>query len=248
MQIIADQYADTDSQTNFQPGVVLAGQWEPASMRLLYALAVTASAQATMHEDRIEIHGVTSDPGPLASRLELLRDSVGQGVTIDQDFIVLNDSATLDDLCERNLSHALTEPVRFRQSSTEIRSASLAVLDKIIELANDCRDSAIAITGHSDASGDETWNQLLSVARAQAVANYITRGGIAAARLQVEGRGSAVPVADNATALGRSMNRRIEFELRPAYSESPGPIRPNNSISNTSVAPGGMTLPAPRSP
>jgi OOP family OmpA-OmpF porin len=88
------------------------------------------------------------------------------------------------------------------------------VLDKIIEVADDCRDSTIAITGHSDSSGNETWNRRLSVARAQAVADYITRGGITPARLLVEGLGSAVPIADNATAQGRSINRRIEFELR----------------------------------
>ena len=214
LQIVSDQFAGTDSQTSFLPGVALAKQWETASMRLLYALAATESAKATMHEDRIEVRGVTSDANTLASRLEFLRDSIGDGLTIEQDFIVISNSVSLDALCRRNLSHAVTEPVLFRQSSADIRTSSYAVLDKIIEVANDCRDSAIAITGHSDASGDETWNRRLSVARAQAVASYITRGGITPARLLVEGLGSAVPIADNATAQGRSINRRIEFELR----------------------------------
>jgi len=214
LQIVTDQFAGTDSQTRFLPGVALAEQWETASKRLLYSLAATESATATMHEDRIEVRGVTSDANMLASRFEFLRDGIGDGFTIEQDFIVISNSVSLDALCYRNLSHAVTEPVLFRQSSTDIRTSSYAVLDKIIEVANDCRDSAIAITGHSDSSGNETWNRLLSVARAQAVANYIARGGIEPTRLQVEGLGSAVPIADNATAQGRSINRRIEFELR----------------------------------
>jgi len=214
LQIVTDQFTGTDSQTSFSPGVALTEEWEIASKRLLYALAATESAKATMHQDRIEVRGVTADADALTSRLEILRGDTGNGLTIEQDFIVISNSVSLDTLCRRNLSHALTEPVLFRQSSTEIRTSSFAILDKIIELANDCRDSTIAITGHSDASGNETWNRRLSVARAQAVASYITRGGITPARLLVEGLGSAVPIADNATAQGRSINRRIEFELR----------------------------------
>ncbi len=54
----------------------------------------------------------------------------------------------------------------------------------------------------------------MSLARAQAVAAYLTRAGIPSDRLQVEGLGSSRPVAGNETARGRSLNRRIEFELR----------------------------------
>jgi OOP family OmpA-OmpF porin len=214
LQIVTDQFAGSSSQTSFVPGVALAEQWENASTQLLYVLATTESAKATMHEDRVKVRGVTSDADMLASQLGLLRESMGDDATIDHDFIVIETSASVDALCLRNLSHAVTEPVSFRQSSTEIRTSSYAVLDKIIEVADDCRDSTIAITGHSDSSGNETWNRRLSVARAQAVADYITRGGITPARLLVEGLGSAVPIADNATAQGRSINRRIEFELR----------------------------------
>jgi OOP family OmpA-OmpF porin len=214
LQIVTDQFAGTESQTSFLPGVALTAQWETATMRLLYALAATDSAKATMRDGRINIRGVTSDAGMLESRLEFLREAVGNAATIEQAFIVIGDSAPLDALCHRNLSHALTEPVLFRQSSAEIRTSSYAVLDKIVGVANDCRDPTIAITGHSDASGNETWNRRLSVARAQAVADYIIRSGIEPARLLIAGLGSAVPIADNGTAQGRSINRRIEFELR----------------------------------
>jgi outer membrane protein OmpA-like peptidoglycan-associated protein len=70
------------------------------------------------------------------------------------------------------------------------------------------------IIGHTDASGDESWNQRLSRARAQAVADHIAGNGIDPARLIIDAFGSSQPVADNATASGRSRNRRIEFELR----------------------------------
>ena len=109
---------------------------------------------------------------------------------------------------------AVTEPVAFHRSSAEIRTSSFATLDRIIEIANDCRDNSIAIIGHSDALGDESWNRRLSRARAQAVADYVIRAGIQQQRVVVEGLGSSQPIADNSTAHGRGLNRRIEFELR----------------------------------
>ena len=62
-------------------------------------------------------------------------------------------------------------------------------------------------------SSNEAWNQRLSLQRAQAVVDYLVRAGINAGRLRARGLGSAVPVADNASASGRSRNRRIEFTL-----------------------------------
>ena len=82
------------------------------------------------------------------------------------------------------------------------------------EFARDCPGVTIAITGHTDSSGDDSWNRVLSRARAQAVADYIASNGIEADRLIVAGAGAAEPIADNSTAYGRQLNRRIEFELR----------------------------------
>jgi outer membrane protein OmpA-like peptidoglycan-associated protein len=52
------------------------------------------------------------------------------------------------------------------------------------------------------------------MARAQAVADHLVKSGIDPERLLVRGLGSSVPIADNSTAQGRGLNRRIEFELR----------------------------------
>jgi OOP family OmpA-OmpF porin len=69
------------------------------------------------------------------------------------------------------------------------------------------------VTGHTDASGDETWNQRLSLKRANAVADYVATGGVARSRLTVAGVGSSMPIADDNTRYGRSLNRRIEIAL-----------------------------------
>lgn len=213
-EVIDDQLDAVDTRVDFRPGVVLPDDWETGTLRLLYAVAAIESGIAVMEHDRIAIRGVTSNSDALTSRLRFLREGIGQDVEIEEDIIVVKDTASLVELCRRTLANVLGEPVEFLESSAELRTSSYAILDKIIDVANDCRDSRIAITGHTDASGDEAWNRRLSLARAQAVANYLIRGGIESDRLVVAGAGSSVPVADNATALGRSKNRRIEFELR----------------------------------
>ena len=87
------------------------------------------------------------------------------------------------------------------------------MLDRIGELARDCRQTSIGITGHSDNTGNESYNKTLSRARAQTVADYLLARGATAAQLQVSGAGSDFPIADNAPPQGREQNRRIEFEL-----------------------------------
>jgi OmpA family len=55
----------------------------------------------------------------------------------------------------------------------------------------------------------------LSEHRANAVRNYLVDNGIDASRLVAVGRGAENPIASNATAYGRTLNRRIEFSLSP---------------------------------
>jgi len=214
LQLAADHFGDTDTQTSFRPGVILVNNWESTSNRLLYALAAMDSAQAVMLDHSIKIRGVTSENGMFTARLKFIRENLQTNIPVDADIVVVESVTPLDDLCEQTFSQLILEPVSFRQSSTEIRTISFVTLDRITEFAHDCQRATILITGHSDASGDESWNRRLSLARAQAVANHIARNGIDPERLLAKGLGSSEPVAGNDTAQGRGLNRRIEFELQ----------------------------------
>jgi len=119
-------------------------------------------------------------------------------------------------LCQRVFSRAGSEAVNFKQSSADIRTSSHATLDALVSIAYDCSETRISITGHSDSSGYEVHNRRLSLQRAQAVADYLARGGISHDRLLVTGVGSSFPIADNSSEPGRNLNRRIEFEMLPA--------------------------------
>jgi outer membrane protein OmpA-like peptidoglycan-associated protein len=70
------------------------------------------------------------------------------------------------------------------------------------------------VQGFADSTGSEATNQQLSVARAQAVAAALSQRGIAPARMDVQGFGTASAAATNLTAQGRRDNRRVEVTVR----------------------------------
>jgi outer membrane protein OmpA-like peptidoglycan-associated protein len=73
----------------------------------------------------------------------------------------------------------------------------------------------IQIVGHTDSSGQLSFNEQLSRTRASAVSIYLGAKGIPSSRMQVEGMGPSMPIASNATTEGRAQNRRVEMKIVP---------------------------------
>jgi len=84
-------------------------------------------------------------------------------------------------------------------------------LNKLVTVLNGYPDTDIELQGHTDSKGSEAYNQTLSEQRAGAVSGYLTSNGIPYSRVSIKGFGETVPKYDNATADGRSQNRRVEF-------------------------------------
>ena len=103
--------------------------------------------------------------------------------------------------------------IEFESGSAILLPAGTQILDEMVVALNKVQGKNVKIIGHTDSQGNPAKNQPLSLQRADAVKNYLIGKGIAATRLSVEGKGSQVPVADNATPEGRKKNRRIEFEV-----------------------------------
>jgi OOP family OmpA-OmpF porin len=88
-----------------------------------------------------------------------------------------------------------------------------AKLDDLISKIKDINLEVIIAVGHTDAVGNDSYNQRLSVRRAEAVKSYLVSKGIEKNRVYTEGKGEKQPVADNKTAEGRAKNRRVEIEV-----------------------------------
>ncbi len=105
----------------------------------------------------------------------------------------------------------ILEGVTFRTGSAEITEDSYQNLDQVYEQLAKYSDRKYEIAGHTDNTASDKINIKLSLDRANAVREYLINRGIDAGRLVGKGYGSSRPKADNKTAAGRSINRRIEF-------------------------------------
>jgi outer membrane protein OmpA-like peptidoglycan-associated protein len=72
-------------------------------------------------------------------------------------------------------------------------------------------DLKLQIEGYTDSIGSDEYNQTLSEKRAESVRDYIVSSGVSMNNVAAQGMGKADPVADNTTAAGRKLNRRVEM-------------------------------------
>ncbi|KWF10076.1 OmpA family protein [Burkholderia pseudomultivorans] len=102
----------------------------------------------------------------------------------------------------------------FATGLSTLTPAARTSLDKLLSEREDRTYTQVTITGYTDSVGSDASNLALSKRRAETVAAYLTRHGLKTQALTVTGRGSADPVASNATAEGRASNRRVEISLQ----------------------------------
>jgi len=70
------------------------------------------------------------------------------------------------------------------------------------------------VSGYTDSTGAEAYNQGLSERRANSVVEWLTANGIDASRLEAKGYGEIDPKYDNSTKEGRRLNRRVEIQTK----------------------------------
>lgn len=207
-------FPNAELATDFKPQESMPDYWTDSTVQMLLLLAETASGSGVLGERVASITGVTTNSPAFEHRLDTLREALPDSVDLTVDRVVIEANTDSDKACERAFSAFRPGPINFEESTATFRSAAYPRMDRIVALARNCRKSTIEIVGHTDSSGDLAWNELLSVNRAQAVADYLVEAGISRDRLVVRGAGPSLPVADNRTRYGRSKNRRIEVKFR----------------------------------
>jgi OOP family OmpA-OmpF porin len=145
-----------------------------------------------------------------------LTKDVPQGWQAKPEISVKPAAAPVDaTVCQQLFSDLLGRgKIRFESGRAAIDPDSAGLLDRLIETALRCPTANIEIAGHTDADGDDGFNQALSEKRAQAVADYLVKAGLPADRFKAMGYGGLQPVASNDTDEGKAQNRRIEFVVR----------------------------------
>ncbi|KZX60962.1 MULTISPECIES: OmpA family protein [unclassified Alcanivorax] len=136
------------------------------------------------------------------AKLREKMEGAGVSVTRDGDNIILNMPGNLT----------------FDTDSTTVKPSFRPVLDAVSEVLKEYKSTMIQVAGHTDSTGGDKYNLMLSQQRAQSVANILSGFGVEQVRLDTVGFGETQPIASNSTASGREQNRRVELTLLP-YTE-----------------------------
>ncbi|NJN27246.1 MAG: OmpA family protein [Cyclobacteriaceae bacterium] len=146
-------------------------------------------------------------------------DSDGDGVIDAEDECVIVPGVPENNGCpvleeeEQEILNTAFSNLEFESGKAKIATSSYSSLVELANLLKQKPDWKLQISGHTDAVGNAQSNLKLSKARAQAVADFLTEQGIDRERFSVLGFGQDSPIATNATAAGRKMNRRVELEV-----------------------------------
>ncbi len=104
--------------------------------------------------------------------------------------------------------------IEFAHNTAELTGVkTYSIMSKIVKVLGKYEKYSIVIEGHTDSTGDEEYNLLLSKRRAASVGNYLIENGIDPDRLSYKGYGSKYPIDTNETEEGKERNRRVEFLL-----------------------------------
>ena len=118
----------------------------------------------------------------------------------------------------------LNESILFDVGSSDIKAEAKPALDQLVtvfyKFLSDDENAkyvdSIVISGHTDSTGSDEDNRILSTDRANSVLDYLLSDGKLSKYAKffcAAGYGETRPVATNATANGRSANRRIEISI-----------------------------------
>ncbi|WP_418319379.1 OmpA family protein [Piscinibacter sakaiensis] len=114
---------------------------------------------------------------------------------------------------DNQLKLNIPSEVSFDTNSAAIKPQMRSVLDPFAASLRDDPSVRIDIVGHTDSTGSDAINNPLSVDRAQSVRDYLAARGVSPSRINVEGKGSYQPIADNSSESGRAKNRRVEIYI-----------------------------------
>ncbi len=111
--------------------------------------------------------------------------------------------------CAIDEKATMTINVEFDSGKSAISSDYDSHLDEVAEFLKKYSEVKVQIEGYTDNTGSKAKNVTLSTARAKAVMNALVKRGVEKTRLSAKGFGPENPIADNATAEGRQINRRV---------------------------------------
>lgn len=177
-----------------------------------YSPAVPAGAEGNytvLSRGKLYLRGEIPNPMIAVGAVAALEEILGEGNVISE--YTINPDAPFE--MGRASDVFIEDTVLFASGSAEIAPDFYPLLGLGVVLMQLQDGVTIEVIGHTDSNGDDDFNLLLSQDRVDAVKAFWVSQGADPERITAIGRGENDPVADNATAEGRQLNRRVEIVI-----------------------------------
>jgi len=109
--------------------------------------------------------------------------------------------------------------VLFDTGQATLKPGAYATVDRLANVLKEAPDRKVTIEGHTDSTGSEDFNLVLSERRAAAVQTALLERGVQANQIIAVGKGMAYPIASNNDPAGRQRNRRVEMIFTDSQSK-----------------------------
>ena len=103
--------------------------------------------------------------------------------------------------------------ILFDVNQSTVKGQYKSELTELSRILNKYEDTNIMLVGYTDSTGSEEYNLELSKKRAGSVADFLATQNVNPTRFTIMGYGESQPVADNNTAGGRALNRRVDLGI-----------------------------------
>ncbi|NOH61523.1 OmpA family protein [Vibrio sp. RE88] len=128
---------------------------------------------------------------------------------------LLDSGVQVERVGENQLLLRMENGIGFQTSSYNLDPSIHNTLRGVAKILVEYPDTSLVIEGHTDSTGSDTTNQILSERRAESVRSYLISQGVASGRAIARGNGERFPLCTNSTSEGRACNRRVEIKILP---------------------------------
>ncbi|MCT6868738.1 OmpA family protein [Apibacter sp.] len=162
-----------------------------------------------------ELEGLISQQKESVSKLKnklqiALKNYEGKGITVEEK--------------EGNIYVSMENKLLFPSASWTVEAEGIKALQDLSEVLSKDNNLNIIIQGHTDSdkyagNGNIKDNWDLSVMRATAITKILQSEGVSPKQMTASGKSEYAPLANNSTATGKAINRRVDIIIAPNLSE-----------------------------
>ncbi len=188
-------------------------------MRILKILSIGLLSIALISGCK-SVKKITQGDNGLTKLFNSIGGKAGKQIDKYMDIQVVNLSRELKNATVRKEKESIRvtfeSGVLFALSSADLGIVAKANITRLADVLNKYSETLILVEGHTDNTGDMSFNQMLSANRAKSVASFLISKGVNSSRLNTKGFGPSRPVVDNTTSANRALNRRVELVVYPS--------------------------------